>query len=364
MSKTTVNRIFIHPYKQASSSAASLAEAVGGKRLLVNGKSKYKHRESDLVINWGSSKKFVDCPMLNEPTVVSRASNKLTFFEALKNSTARLVPYTSDVKKVVEWLDKGHTVCARTKLTGHSAEGLVVLDPKKELDIPDAKLYTKYVPKSSEYRVHVFNGEAIRIQKKILRPELTEQIRTNEIDSESIDWKVRNHKNGFIYVVEGVREECPEDVVVQALQAVKDIRLVFGAVDVIWNRTKKNAFVLEINTSPGLEGGTIDAYVEAIKGLDIDKIVKTLGANPYSAMTLDQARRCSSPSCWSVRSVVRAARGISSEFCSWSTSSQVTGEIGERICATEFESFANSGEVIEDVILFAQAICDKLEYPY
>jgi glutathione synthase/RimK-type ligase-like ATP-grasp enzyme len=35
----------------------------------------------------------------------------------------------------------------------------------------------------------------------------------------------------------------------------------FGAVDVIWNERQQRAYVLEINSAPGLEGTTIDDYV-------------------------------------------------------------------------------------------------------
>jgi D-alanine-D-alanine ligase-like ATP-grasp enzyme len=39
----------------------------------------------------------------------------------------------------------------------------------------------------------------------------------------------------------------------------------FGAVDVIYNRAQDKAYVLEVNTAPGLEGSTLDNYVEAIQ---------------------------------------------------------------------------------------------------
>ena len=40
----------------------------------------------------------------------------------------------------------------------------------------------------------------------------------------------------------------------------------FGAFDVIYNQKKNQAFVLECNTAPGIEGTTLDNYVEAING--------------------------------------------------------------------------------------------------
>lgn len=298
MSKTTTKpttstkapRVFIHPYKGGSRSAKALAEALGARRILINGKSRYKSRKSDIVINWGSSKRFIDDPieMLNQPSEVSIASNKLTFFNTVSTSNVSLVPFTESVETVNEWLDDGNIVCARTKLTGHSAEGLVLIGPRdseKELDIPAAKLYTKYVPKALEYRVHVFNGEVIRVQKKILRPELSERIKdsSDDFSTTDVDWKVRNHDNGFVYVTTDVEKEMPPTVKTQAIRCVRACGLVFGAVDVIYNAKKKAAFVLEVNTSPGLEGETITAYVDAIKTFveSGGELVNKLSDNPY-----------------------------------------------------------------------------------
>lgn len=370
---TTKKRYLVHPYKSGSASAKALANALGGKRLLINGKSKYKHREGDVVINWGSSTKYIEAPMLNEPQRVSVASNKLTFFEALENSAARLVPFTRDVSEVEQWLLKGSTVCARTKLTGHSAEGLIILTPdEKELDIPEAKLYTKYVPKSKEYRVHVVGGKAIRIQKKILRPEITQDIRDKKVDPASIDWKVRNHDNGFIYVTDGVEEECPEDVSEQALQAVQAVGLFFGAVDVIWNDTKKTAFVLEINTSPGLEGSTIDAYVEAFQSADTDPS-SLPSSNPYARIAEHvklRGKETSSGPLYTyryVKNAVKAAEGRPHfDFCLWANcESFLISQDLPLITRYDFEDAKRlHGPGVERVQQFAQALCDGLGLKY
>jgi glutathione synthase/RimK-type ligase-like ATP-grasp enzyme len=65
---------------------------------------------------------------------------------------------------------------------------------------------------------------------------------------------VRNLANGFVYVVE---DNPPEDVVKQAKAALEASGLAFGAIDI---KGAKNAHVLEINTAPGLEDRTAQAY--------------------------------------------------------------------------------------------------------
>ena len=47
-----------------------------------------------------------------------------------------------------------------------------------------------------------------------------------------------------------------------AIKAVELCGLYFGAVDMIWNAYKKQGYVLEINTAPGLEGQTVENYAE------------------------------------------------------------------------------------------------------
>ena len=39
----------------------------------------------------------------------------------------------------------------------------------------------------------------------------------------------------------------------------------FGAVDVVWNQQNGQAYVLEINTAPGLAGQTITSYANAFR---------------------------------------------------------------------------------------------------
>ena len=56
----------------------------------------------------------------------------------------------------------------------------------------------------------------------------------------------------------------PEGIVEQAKRSVIEAGLDFGAVDVIYNVHHKKAYVLEVNTAPGLEGTTLEVYARAI----------------------------------------------------------------------------------------------------
>jgi len=113
-------------------------------------------------------------------------------------------------------------------------------------------LYVLYVKKKDEYRVHVFNGKSIDVQRKARR-----------LDCEEPNWRVRNYDNGFIYARDGL--VAPSSVTEVAVKAMGKTKLNFGAVDVLFNDKKDRAVVLEVNTAPGLVGTTLTNYIGAFR---------------------------------------------------------------------------------------------------
>lgn len=241
--------IFVYPYKKGSKSAKRLAEALGCKQIKLEG-SKYRERPWKTVVNWGSSK----CPYesLNDSSAVAVASDKLLSLKQLSLCGVSTPEWTTDRQIASGWLTEGHTVVCRGTLTGSSGEGIeLVSDPL--CDLPLVPLYTKYAKKKDEYRVHVFDGKVIDVQRKM---------RKKDVPDGEVDWKIRNLAGGFIFGREGVN---PDDQVLQeSTSAVKALGLVFGAVDVGFH-PDFGAKVYEVNTAPGLEGSTVDSYVKAIK---------------------------------------------------------------------------------------------------
>lgn len=266
-------KTFVYGYKPGSQSARALASSLAAPLIRHTG-STFRGSQAKTVINWGSSKlpeQVLNCNVLNKQAVVKCAGNKLRFFEHQTIGTSpgtptsvtsdlfpRLVMWTSNKDNALRWLTEGCTIVTRTVLTGHSGSGIIIVEPGSEL--PDAPLYTKYVKKDSEWRVHVMKtgsnseGSVIDIQRKIRNP-----------DQEPTNWQVRSHANGFIFVRNEINP--PPDVVEQALRAFNRSGLDFGAVDVIFNRHQDRAYVLEINTAPGLQGQTVESYVNGFKKL-------------------------------------------------------------------------------------------------
>ncbi len=262
-------RFRILPYKQGSKSAKALSEELGGKVLKLQG-SKFKCKYSDIVVNWGNT----DCSdivdkityhleypdnvrMLNwMPHLLKRATNKLKFFELIKENHPEIIPKFWSHKHEIP--DDAYPIVCRTVLAGHSGAGIVIANDSSEL--VNAPLYVKYIKKKDEYRVHLGRSsnpnesKVIALQRKAVPTGYTAK-----------SWQVRNLANGFIFVRNNVNP--PASVVSVAKKAFQETELDFGAVDVIWNEQKEKAYVLEINTAPGLEGQTIKDYGDFFRSI-------------------------------------------------------------------------------------------------
>lgn len=253
--------LFIYPYRTASGSAKDLSKALGVKRIRKNN-SKFKGNADKIVINWGCSTvspEVAKCKVVNTPEAVALAADKLKFFKTIEehnNETFDIVnipDVTDSFEEAQRWLDCGVDVVERHVLNGNSGEGIKI---KGRGDvIEDCPLYTTYIKKKSEWRIHVCDGEVVDVQRKA---------RDRSVPDDQVNWKVRNHSNGFIFA-RNEGEEAPEEVLEQALKAVEVIGLDFGAVDVIYNQSFNRAVVLEVNTAPGLTGSTLGGYVSRFK---------------------------------------------------------------------------------------------------
>lgn len=206
------------------------------------------------LINWGNShvQTVTGNPrIINVPSAVAIAANKLFTFNTLKDVEGVRIPeFTTDRAVADDWLRKDNVaVVARTKLSGHSGDGIVLVTPE-DPTLPAAPLYVKYVKKEKEFRVHVAFGEVIDVQEK-----------RKQAGFEGANYQVRNHQTGWVYCREDITE--PEGLRSMGCRVVQELSLDFGAVDLIYNAKRNELYCLEVNTAPGLEGSTVDKYAEA-----------------------------------------------------------------------------------------------------
>jgi hypothetical protein len=251
-------RVILYPYNMGSNSAKALQEKLvdlGIRTKRVHPDGTYRPFDSHKIINWGNSNPPTswNCPdnILNKPYNVAIASNKLSTFNALREASINTPKYTSSKGEAQEWIEEDGVVLCRTKLNGHSGEGIVIARVIE--DLVDSPLYVLYKKKRSEYRVHVFKGTVLSVQEKR---------RDTEVERDQDQALIRSHDNGWVFC----RENVTEDVRLRdiATQAIKTLGLDFGAVDIIYNQREDTYYVLEINTAPGLTGQTLEEYVHAI----------------------------------------------------------------------------------------------------
>jgi glutathione synthase/RimK-type ligase-like ATP-grasp enzyme len=239
----------VFPYKLGSLSAKRLARAL---RVLRVGHT-YNAKRSDIIINWGNSKpphfKWLNDD-LNKPHAIALASNKLkTFNTFIEKGFFHLPAFTTSKDVAKEVINSGDIIYCRSTVTGHSGRGIVIASNSNELI--NAPLYTVKTKHKDEYRVHVFKGEVLDVQKKKRKLGFTGR-----------SSGIRNYSNGWVYARADVA--IPDMLCPIAIQAVELLGLDFGAVDIGHRIIDNKFFVFEVNTAPGLEGSTLDKYAKAI----------------------------------------------------------------------------------------------------
>src|SRR5690606_4624895 len=119
------------------------------------------------------------------------------FFHSMSKSEdkPRIPDFTTDLRRALDWAAKGQEVLARTKLQGHSGMGIVFFSDDPD-EFSKARLFVLYKKKIAEFRIHYAFGKMIDFQQKALR---TEDDSGNRIDPSTIDFRIRNHSNGFIF---------------------------------------------------------------------------------------------------------------------------------------------------------------------
>jgi glutathione synthase/RimK-type ligase-like ATP-grasp enzyme len=194
------------------------------------------------------------------------AQDKLRFFGTMtENLDAPRIPWFHTDKNAAIEYGKKRPIVARKVLTGHSGAGIVYCEVGGEL--PNAPLYVEYVKKKDEYRVHYIRTP-IGMAKPDAQFATFVQRKVRVRDNADPNWTVRNLAGGFAYANDPSNVgDVPSDVLEQSRKAFVASGLDFGAVDVIWNDKQGQAYVLEINTAPGLQGRTVQFYADNLRKL-------------------------------------------------------------------------------------------------
>lgn len=123
--------------------------------------------------------------------------------------------------------------------------------------------YTKKINFVKEFRLHTFLGKSIRAGEKVVKKDhtLVESEKLWKPDSNLAHPWIRSYNTGWYVRYDGF-SSTPEMRAISN-KACKLLGLSFAAVDLGMDAGGK-LYVIEINTAPGIEGGTLKAYAKAI----------------------------------------------------------------------------------------------------
>lgn len=192
---------------------------------------------------------------INSPEAIAKASNKRVALEIM-NEAGVPVPQQYDPQHAIahfQYFGEGYKLVGRPD-SHRQGRGFWLCNSERDVrrslagtqHKAKATHFMDYIEAEKEFRVHVVNGNSIKISEKVGGNGVT-----------------RNHNNGatFQYPYDFHHKKTLRKV---AKQAVEALGLDFGAVDVLWADGK--AYVLEVNTAPCLtdtHSDTLDRYVKA-----------------------------------------------------------------------------------------------------
>lgn len=254
--------MYLYSYCNKSESAIKLKTALGIS-MINHERSVFKGDPKKVVLNWGCSdlpREVRKCTVINNENSVSFAINKRIALDMISghceehNPEWSSIPHTVDAATAIRWAREGRRVYCRGRLSGCDGAGLIVYEHNRGADhldnLPPAKMYTKGVNAVKEYRVNIYKGAILGVQRKV---PLDNHANPNPL--------IKTTGGGYGFKL--VTLNIPAQVITCAKDCVKALGLDFGGVDVIWDG--RVAWFLEVNTAPQLTPALVTAFSNKIK---------------------------------------------------------------------------------------------------
>lgn len=230
------------------------------------------------IVNWGSSAPLpariaANCIIFNDPENVSIWSDKRNMCHYINNELEEeerslFIEQTVDHDVAQQWADDGYTVVVRQLARASCGRGIVIVEPDDE--VPSGQVFTKYQKKKHEYRVHVgLCVEPNAYEVPVVAKVLCVQRKAKKRGVEYADTRIRNAHSendiGWVFLSTAI-EDVPAAVLETAKEALKVSGLDFAGADVIYNERLNRAWVVELNTAPGIGATDAQAYVSYFEG--------------------------------------------------------------------------------------------------
>jgi glutathione synthase/RimK-type ligase-like ATP-grasp enzyme len=224
--------MFVLYHKSTSVTGRAIAKALGIKYGREN-------KTRTPMIRWGSAIEHPAETLLNSRQAILRASDKLTALKLMQDagvSVPSFLPGGTHRRQEGVWLGRRR----------HGSQGRDIRVIERG-ELSGSELYTRYVPNTREYRVHVFRGEVIRVQGKY-----------HDHPEQQTNRYIKNHAQGYRF--RAPDRKLNTERTSQAIRAVECLGLDFGAVDLLIGEDRRT-YVLEVNTAPSCSPLTAAKYV-------------------------------------------------------------------------------------------------------
>jgi len=185
-----------------------------------------------------------------ENIVYGECKDKITQYKYFAENQVPALPFTTSQEAASSWLADGQTLVARCLTRASEGRVIVILEQGKPWVV--APVYTRYLKKKYEYRVHIFKDQVVQVLEKRKRKEFEGERET----------KIRNTANGYVFCSQDVVE--PPGIRELALKASKVTSSMFKGVDIGFNEKLNELFVIEVNSAPGIQGSNVARYIAAI----------------------------------------------------------------------------------------------------
>lgn len=269
----------------------AIAEALG----ITGTKTRPAWVSGDNVICWGAKTEAdINVPngvrILNHPNAIRKNRNKIQTLELMKNTRSLsncIAPFFS-LNAVDELLNRDRAEFPLIGRRSHHQGGkgfwlcLTKAQVRKAISA-GAEYFQKYIDIDKEYRIHIINGDVVHAVQKVENDAENSWISQHrelinnaaegkdlDLDDETIsfvlgklvkqqtlpDYVIRSNKRGWKFSTVNNPPAALRDV---AIRAVAAVGLDFGAVDCALD-VNNAAYIIEINTGPGLQGAALDKY--------------------------------------------------------------------------------------------------------
>jgi hypothetical protein len=176
---------------------------------------------------------------INSKEFISISGDKFKTAEVLKN-----VVYTMEFHK---GYPEEYPVVIRTKMNSFGGKGIFIVENETEFESFQENYWTPWLNLRREYRVHVANGEILRIFKKI-----------PEEGVDEIKYPIRNNDNGYHFSLR--TNFSMYKVLFSFVENIcKAVQFDFCAMDIGFTEEKRYVLI-ELNSAPGLNEETAAVY--------------------------------------------------------------------------------------------------------